>query len=234
MRSAGPTRPSAGPTSARSRPAAAGWSRFGHPEWGAFKFGHTHPRYSNSGALALVAATYAGAGKTRDLTPADVDQAAPFVKRVQASVVHYGRSTGFFADKMFTRGPAYLSAAVLYENLVVESALDPKYADKPFPVVAVYPREGTFWSDHPYAILDLPSVTPEQREAAEAFRAFLIGAGAAARRPPRFGFRPVDPEHRAGRAARRRPRGRPGAAEERPAQSAGGGDARACSRPSRA
>jgi Ca-activated chloride channel family protein len=171
----------------------AGWSRFGHPEWGAFKFGHTHPRYSNSGALALLAATYAGAGKTRDMQPADVDHAAPFVRRVQAGVVHYGRSTGFFADKMFARGPGYLSAAVLYENLVVESALDARYRDKPFPVVAVYPREGTFWSDHPYAILDLPSITAEQREGAEAFRAFLLGPERQRAALTRFGFRPVDP-----------------------------------------
>jgi len=170
----------------------AGWARFGHPEWGAFKFGHTHPRYSNSGALALIAATYAGAQKTRDLQVTDAEHAAPFVRRVQGSVVHYGRSTGFFADKMFTRGPGYLSAAVLYENLVAESALDPRYANKPFPVVAIYPREGTFWSDHPYAILELPSVTPEIREAAETFRAFLIAPERQQAALSRFGFRPVD------------------------------------------
>src|SRR6185436_3322348 len=61
----------------------AGWSRYGHPEW--------------------------GAGKTRDLQSSDVDRAAGLVRRVQANVVHYGRSTGFFAEKMFTRGPSYLS-----------------------------------------------------------------------------------------------------------------------------
>src|SRR5262249_17778082 len=77
-----------------------GWASHGHPEWGDFKFGHTHPRYSNSGAIALVAATYAGADKTRDLSGSDVQAAAPFVRRVEASVVHYGRSTGFFAEKM--------------------------------------------------------------------------------------------------------------------------------------
>jgi Ca-activated chloride channel homolog len=169
-----------------------GWAGRGHPEWGAFKFGHTHPLYSNSGAIALVAATYAGSGKTRELTKEDVARAAPFVKRVQNGVVHYGRSTGFFADAMFTRGPAYLSAAVLYENLVVESAQDPRYRSKPFPVVAVYPREGTFWSDHPYAVLDLPRVGPEVREAAELFRRFLLSP-AQQQAALRFGFRPADP-----------------------------------------
>lgn len=94
---------------------------------------------------------------------------------------------------MFSRGPGYLSAAVLYENLVVESALDPRYASKPFPVVAVYPREGTFWSDHPYAILNLPSVTPEIREAAEAFKAYLLSPERQRTAMTRFGFRPTDP-----------------------------------------
>jgi Ca-activated chloride channel homolog len=174
--------------------APEGWARLAAPQWGAFKFGHTHPRYSNSGAIALVAATYAGAHKTRGLELADVAKAADFVRGVQSSIVHYGRSTGFFADKMFTRGPAYLSAAVLYENLVVESALDPRYSGKPFPVVALYPKEGTFWSDHPYAILNLPSVTAEAREGAEAFRAFLLSPDRQRLAESRFGFRPADPQ----------------------------------------
>jgi Ca-activated chloride channel homolog len=172
---------------------AEGWARYDRPQWGSFKFGHTHPHYSNSGAIALVAATYAGAQKARDLQVEDIDRAAAFVKRVQSSVVHYGRSTGFFAEKMFTRGPAYLSAAVLYENLVVESSMAPQYKDKPFPVVAIYPKEGTFWSDHPYAILDLPTVTPEIRAAAEAFRAFLLSPERQKAALQRFGFRPADP-----------------------------------------
>ena len=171
-----------------------GWAHFGHPEWGPFRFGHTHPGYSNSGAMALVAATYAGAGKTRDLRVEDVARAAPFVKKVQGSVVHYGRSTGFFAEKMFTRGPSYLSAAVLYENLVVESAIDPKYQSKPFAVVALYPKEGTYWSDHPYAILDLPTVTPAVRDAAERFRTFLLSEERQRAALTRFGFRPADPQ----------------------------------------
>src|SRR5262245_57888365 len=169
-----------------------GWAPDGSRQWGAFRFGHTPPRFSNSGAIALVAAAYAGAGKTRDLTATDVKTAAPFVRRVEARIVHYGRSTGFFAEKMFSGGPAYLSAAVLYENLVVESALNPAYASKPFPVVAIYPREGTFWADHPYVILDLPSVTPDQREAAAALRSFLLSSSTQKLAMERHGFRPVD------------------------------------------
>jgi Ca-activated chloride channel homolog len=81
---------------------------------------------------------------------------------------------------------------VLYENLVAESRLDPKYSNMPFPVVAVYPKEGTFWADHPYAILNLPTVGPELRDAAERFRQFLLGAERQRVALSRFGFRPVD------------------------------------------
>jgi Ca-activated chloride channel homolog len=30
-----------------------GWEALGHPEWGSFKFGHTHPEYSNSGLWTI-------------------------------------------------------------------------------------------------------------------------------------------------------------------------------------
>ena len=126
-----------------------GWQTYGYPQWGQFKFGHTHPQYSNSGLISLFAEVYAATGKTAGLTLADVDKphTAEFVQGIEKSVVHYGSSTGFFGRKMFASGPQYLSAAVLYENMVIESY---DSADKlAFPVVAIYPKEGTFWSDHP-------------------------------------------------------------------------------------
>ena len=169
-----------------------GWGAFGHPEWGAFKLGHTHPELSNSGLLAVLAAAYAGAGKTRGLTPADLDskKVRGFVNAVEKSIVHYGKSTGFFADRMLARGPSYLSAAVLYENLVVESYARPSPAR--MPVVSIYPREGTFWCDHPYSILDAEWVGATERKAAEALLAFLR-ARLAQERALALGFRPADP-----------------------------------------
>ncbi len=169
-----------------------GWGAFGHPEWGAFKLGHTQPELSNSGLLAMLAAAYAGAGKTRGLTPADVDskKVRAFIAAVEKSIVHYGKSTGFFADRMLARGPSYLSAAVLYENLVVESYARPPAAG--MPVVAIYPREGTFWCDHPYSILDAEWVGAAERQAAETLLAFLR-ARPAQERALALGFRPADP-----------------------------------------
>ncbi|OFX24117.1 MAG: hypothetical protein A2V77_12050 [Anaeromyxobacter sp. RBG_16_69_14] len=168
-----------------------GWSRIGRPEWGSFKLGHTHPEYSNSGLLSVLAEAYAGARKTRGLVTEDL-RARPvrdLVQRVEGTVVHYGKSTGFFAEKMVERGPSYLSAAVLYENLVIESYS--KASSAPFPLVAIYPVEGTFWSDHPYAILDAPWVGAEEREAGEKLLAFLK-ARPQQERALVHGFRPAD------------------------------------------
>ncbi len=87
----------------------AGWSDYGHPEWGAFKFGHTHPAYSNSGIVSIIAEAYAGAGKQRGLTESDLEdpQVRDFMTNVEKSIIHYGTSTGFFGDRMFERGPSY-------------------------------------------------------------------------------------------------------------------------------
>ena len=169
-----------------------GWATLGHPEWGAFKLGHTHPAFSNSGLLSVLAEAYAGAGKQRGLTAADVagKETRAFVQAVEGAIVHYGKSTGFFAEKMLERGPAYMSAAVLYENLVIESY--GKNQDPGMPLVALYPSEGTFWSDHPYSVLDADWVGPEEREAAAAFLAFLK-ARPQQERALALGFRPGDP-----------------------------------------
>src|SRR4029077_3305769 len=35
-----------------------GWEVYGYPQWGKFKFGHTHPEYSNSGLISLFAEAY--------------------------------------------------------------------------------------------------------------------------------------------------------------------------------
>src|SRR5262249_46762115 len=92
-----------------------GWESYGYPQWGRFKFGHTHPQFSNSGLISLFAEVYAASGKTAGLTPSDVTKPriGDFLSGIENSVVHYGSSTGFFGRQMFSTGPQYLSAAVL-------------------------------------------------------------------------------------------------------------------------
>jgi Ca-activated chloride channel family protein len=81
----------------------------------------------------------------------------------------------------------------MYENLVVYQENKRLSGEsQQLPVVAIYPKEGTFWSNHPYVILDASWVGDEQREAAEIFEDFLLDE------PQQlsaidFGFRPADP-----------------------------------------
>jgi Ca-activated chloride channel homolog len=151
-----------------------GWGSLDRPQWGSFKFGHTHPDFSNSGLISVLAEVYAGAGKTEDLTVDDVNKSADFLKAIEKSVVHYGSSTGFFSKKMFSNGPEYLSAAVMYENMVIESYDNKKYKNLAFPVVAVYPSEGTFWSDHPIGIVQRDYNDDNHQQAAQKYIDFLM------------------------------------------------------------
>jgi Ca-activated chloride channel family protein len=166
-----------------------GWAAYGHPEWGAFQFGHTHPEFSNSGLIALLAEVYAGAEKKSGLTLTDVQkpEVAQFLRQIEHSVVHYGSSTGFFGKKLAANGPQYLSAAVLYENMIIESYAK-QTGDQP-PLVAIYPKEGTFWSDHPVGIVEREWVTEEHREAAKVYLDYLL-AKPQQEKALAYGFRP--------------------------------------------
>jgi Ca-activated chloride channel family protein len=168
-----------------------GWGTYGHPEWGRFRFGHTHPYHSNSGLISLLAEVYAATEKTRGLSVEDVErpETARFVQSIERSVVHYGRSTGFFGRKLMDAGPEYLSAAVLYENMVIEANEPQRHL--PQPLVAIYPKEGTFWSDHPVGIVEREWVTPEHREAAGIYIDYLL-AKQQQQKAMRYGFRPAD------------------------------------------
>src|SRR5262249_19727115 len=85
----------------------SGWAAYGHPEWGHFKFGHTHPEYSNSGLISVLAMAYAASGKVTGLSTEDVarPKTGELLGGVEGAVTHYGSSTGFFSDKLVAGGP---------------------------------------------------------------------------------------------------------------------------------
>lgn len=167
-----------------------GWSALGHPEWGSFKFGHSHPDYSNSAMLSVVSMIYAGADKTAGLTSADMKdpKVVSLLKDIERSVVHYGESSSWLTDKLCVRGPAYLSAVTVYESSVVKA--NDKCKTKPFPLVALYPKEGTYWETHPAGVVDADWVTEDQKAGAKAFLDFLVSPEQQAK-APKYGFRPA-------------------------------------------
>jgi Ca-activated chloride channel family protein len=168
-----------------------GWAAYGHPEWGQFKFGHPHPEQSNSGLLSLIAEVYAAAGKTEGLTVDDVKSqpVVDSVRAVEQHVFHYGKKDTDLLDRMTQRGPEYLHAVTSYESNVVKWNRD--YADElQFPLVAIYPADGTFWAENPYCILDAEWVSQEQAEAAAIFRDYLLSPAQQAKAMD-WGLRPA-------------------------------------------
>jgi Ca-activated chloride channel family protein len=159
---------------ARLAATPGGWATLGHPEWGKFRWGHAHPD-ANSGFLAVVSEVYAALGKTGGITPEDLrsPRVTGFLRDFEGAVEHYGLSNSWIDDLMRSKGPGYLSAAVQYENTIIES--NERYGNKPFKLVAIYPREGNVWTRHPTAILKEAWVTEEKREAAKRFLDYLLG-----------------------------------------------------------
>lgn len=154
---------------------AEGWASYGHPEWGTFKFGHPHPEHSNSGMLSVVAEVYDAVGKTESLTVEDVTsrRVVENLGAVEKRVFHYGKKDTDILARMTQRGPDYLHAVTSYESNVVKWNRD--HADElRFPLVTLYPANGTFWVQNPYCVLEADWVTEEQKQAANIFRNFLL------------------------------------------------------------
>jgi len=186
-----------------------GWAAYGHPEWGPFRLGKTNPNFSTSGLSALIAQTYAAAGKTTDLTLEDLNNPAVVEtsKAIESAVVHYGDTTLTFLNNWFRadrRGTAltYASAVAVEEKSLLDynsgnpdGILDPGEEPRApkIPLVAVYPTEGTLFSDSPFFILDAPWVTAAQRQGATAFQEFVQQSSNQST-VLMFGFRPANPD----------------------------------------
>jgi Ca-activated chloride channel family protein len=186
-----------------------GWADLGHPEWGAFELGKTNPNFSTSGLSALIAQSYAATGKTAGLSSEDLanPQVVQFGTDIESSVVHYGDITMTFLNNWFRadrRGTAlnYASAVAVEEKSVIDynrgdpdGVLEQGEQLRPprIPLVAIYPTEGTIYSDNPLYILDADWVTPQQRAGAEQFEEFVLRPENQ-QRVLAAGFRPGNPD----------------------------------------
>jgi Ca-activated chloride channel family protein len=167
-----------------------GFADYGHPEFGRFKLVHTNPDFSTSGLEAVVAEYYAATGKKEGLTEQDVSASAArrIVRDIERSIVHYGDTTLFIADQMRQNGPGYASAVAMEEVTLLD--FNKNRGSQPR-LVALYPPEGTFYSDNPFIVLDAPWVSGAERAAATRFQEFLTER-IDPERAARFGFRPAD------------------------------------------
>ena len=152
-----------------------GWESKGHPEWGQFKFGHTHPGYSNTGMLMMTALAYSEMNKTSGLTVDQVyqDRVVNAFRFLEQNTYHYGKQNRPLAQILAKNGPDYLHAITSSEAEVLKT--NAEFADTMrFPLVFVFPSKGTYWSEQPYCILEAEWVTDKQREGAEIFRDFIL------------------------------------------------------------
>jgi Ca-activated chloride channel family protein len=186
-----------------------GWGSVGHPEWGPFRLGKTNPNYSTSGLNFTIAEYYAATGKTTGLTREDLQRpgAVDFATDIESSVVHYGDITMTFLNNWFAadaRGTAltYASAVAVEEKSVIDYNLgDPdgvlaageQRRPPREPLVAIYPEEGTLYSDSPFIILDTEWVDADERAAAEQFEVF-VQLPENQEQVMEFGFRPNNPD----------------------------------------
>ncbi len=186
-----------------------GWAQYGHPEWGPFRLGKTNPNFSTSGLSALIAQNYAATGKTRDLTLEDLakPETNAFDTAVESAVNHYGDTTLTYLNNWYRadqEGTAlqYTSALAVEEKSVIDyntgnpdGKLDPGEEPRPprTKLVAIYPKEGTVFSDNPLFVLDAPWVNADQKAGAQAFIDFVQQPDNQ-ERVLQFNFRPGNPQ----------------------------------------
>ncbi|MCB1258250.1 MAG: substrate-binding domain-containing protein, partial [Microthrixaceae bacterium] len=177
--------------------------------WGPFRLGKTNPNYSTSGLSALIAQTYAATGKTTGLSSEDLANPAvvQYGTDIESSVVHYGDITMTFlnnwyrADRKGT-GLTYASAVAIEEKSVIDYNMgNPdgvlSQGEKPVkprtPLTAIYPTEGTLYSDNPLFILDADWVSDAQHKAAVKFQDFVLTPDNQ-KKVLKYGFRPGNPD----------------------------------------
>jgi len=139
--------------------------------------------------MSLIAETHACSGTQSQLTDTDIksSKTGDYLESIEQSVAHYGKSTSHLGKQMLTYGPSYLSATVQYESMVIDSYDQ----DLEFPIVAIYPKEGTFVADHPIGIINRDWVTDEHKEACQIYINFLLSSEQQLAAMD-FGLRPSD------------------------------------------
>lgn len=151
-----------------------GWASLGRPEWGQFRFGHTHPGYANSGLLSMTGFVHGIVGVDDSLTAAQVYEAEEAMKALEANTSKYGRQAPALLELMARQGPSFLHAAAVPEADTVRFNVE-RGDELAFPLAFIFPAGGTIWADHPYCILDNADwVSEDQAEAAVIFRDYLL------------------------------------------------------------
>lgn len=173
-----------------------GWDAIAaRPDWGLFKFGHTHPNQSNSGLMTLVLMAFdyhaqGAAASKRDLTLKDILDVRfqEWLQDFERASTNNVASTGTLMHEMVLKGPGSFDGLFVYESVAIEQI--PSAENRWQGLKVIYPKFN-LWSDNPYYILNTSWNTPPQRQAAEAFLNFLL-SDRVQREALVHGFRPAN------------------------------------------
>jgi Ca-activated chloride channel homolog len=163
-------------------------------------YGHTDPYISSTALSTLIAEFYAsarynaGEANLRRLEKKQVQSEAvqAGVRQIESLIKHYSSRTTEFKEYI-AQGPSYLDFVALEENDLIYINQGKTAYKPPEKLVALYPKEGTFWHEHPFSIPITDWVTDEQRAAAKVFTEY-VRSEAVQRKVLELGFRPVNPK----------------------------------------
>ena len=170
-----------------------GWDAIAQrPEWGVFKFGHTHPNESNSGLMTLVLMAYDHTKKDRGLSLKDILDPGfqGWMTGFERGVSGLSNSTGNMMKEMVLKGPSSYDGVCVYENVAIDYL---KNAEGRWGELRVAYPAHNLWSDNPYYILNAAWSNPAQRQAAGKFLDFLLSAPIQTEALT-HGFRPANPD----------------------------------------
>lgn len=175
-----------------------GWESVGIAGHKTVYYGHTNPYVSSTALSTLIAEFYASghlhAQQTdfRRLTLDIVKDPAvqTGVRNIEAMIKHYSERTTEFKEYI-AQGPQYLDFVALEENDLIYINQGKTAYKPPEKLVALYPKEGTFWHEHPFCVPNTDWVSPEQHAAAKVFTDYIRSNGVQ-QKVMAAGFRPVD------------------------------------------
>ncbi|MCC6271361.1 MAG: VWA domain-containing protein [Microbacteriaceae bacterium] len=175
-----------------------GWADYGFTGRQTVYYGHTNPYISSTGLSTLIAEFYAsaryqaGQADLRRLTPELVQdpKVQAGVREIEEMIKHYSERTTEFKEYI-AQGPDYVDFVALEENDLIYINQGKTEYKPPEKLVALYPKEGTFWHEHPFCVPNTDWVSAEQRSAATQFTDF-IRSTEIQKTVMAAGFRPVD------------------------------------------
>ena len=175
-----------------------GWQDFGIPNGRrTVYYGHTDPFISSTALSTLIAEFYAASrangftGREIGLDQVNDEAVQDGVRDIEQLIRHYSSRTTEFKEYI-AQGPDYLDFVALEENDLIFINLGRTEVQPPEPLVALYPKEGTFVHEHPMGIVNADWVTDEQREAARVFTDYVLTVPVQERIMAE-GFRPANP-----------------------------------------